>query len=57
MALNNEARLGFWALAYLVTLHGSGSPDTAAEKADYALDDFDQKAKDILNDDDDQRAA
>ena len=46
--MNGEARLGFWALAYLVQLHRSGHPDGARNTADDALADLDAKAADLL---------
>lgn len=46
--MNAEARLGFWSLAYLLTLHRSGEPDTSRHTANEALRDFDDAAEDLL---------
>jgi len=42
-----EARLGFWSIAYLVLLHRGKDPITAAEMADTALEEFEDKAATI----------
>jgi hypothetical protein len=48
--MGNEARLAFWAAAYLIQLHRVGITSEAALVADEALMDFDDKTQELLPD-------
>jgi hypothetical protein len=47
VSVNAEARLGFWALAYLVRLHAGSAPEMAENIAEIALKDFEAKAEEL----------
>lgn len=42
-----NARIAFWAAAYLLRLHASGRTEDARDTADTALKDFDEKRAEI----------